>query len=211
MRQEHKVYKGQAYIRDEQNQWRSCGWARIMVLRDGASPLFEGAFVKDGNVHHVKVLSKYNSQKLVDDLEFINQSPDNTMVGYRDSDRFVKQTGLLGRSVDGVASQEETNASMCAHDRLKFNMQGTEKSWGAMDLMGRLVRRQDISGNTGGSREQLAQTIGSTVGCPTTRRVALVAAAADCTYIQTNGNSTGTRSNIISIFNQVKSYHIGKC
>jgi hypothetical protein len=177
-----------------------------MVLRDGSNPLFEGVFLKDGDVHHVKLLSKYNVQKDLDDVEFGAENPEETMVVYRDSDRFVQQGTLLGRSVGEALSTEEANSSMCAHDRLEFNMQDRSRGFG-MDLLGRLVRRQDTGSgiSTGGSRSALALTVGNTNGCETTRRVALVAAAADCAYVSKHGNATSTRSQIISIFNQVHS------
>jgi hypothetical protein len=206
-RHDHKVYKGHAYVRNEYTkEWRVAGWTRIMVLRDGSNPLFEGVFLKDGDVHHVKLLSKYNVQKDLDDLEFGAENPEETMVVYRDSDRFVQQGTLLGRSVGEALSAEEANSSMCAHDRLEFNMQDRSKGFG-MDLLGRLVRRQDTGSgiSTGGSRSALASTVGNPNGCETTRRVALVAAAADCSYVSKHGNATSTRSQIISIFNQVHS------
>jgi hypothetical protein len=210
VRQEHKVYKGQAYYKDEiTKQWTNCGWTRIMVLRDGANPLFEGVFLRDNDVYHVKMLSKYDSVRGEDDLEFVDENPDETMVVYRDSDRFIAQAALLGRSVEGTISTEEVNSTMCGHDRLDFNMQTTERGpWSfGRDLLGRLVRRQgsDVGGSlaTGGSRSQLAATVGNTAGCETTRRVALVAAAADCSYVTKHGNSSATRAQIISIFNQV--------
>ena len=210
VRHEHRVYKGQAYYKDEvTKQWTSCGWTRIMVLRDGANPLFEGVFLRDGDVYHIKLLAKYNSQRGVDDLEFMDENPDETMVIYRDSDRFLSQAALLERSVEGTVSTEEVNSTICAHDRLEFNMQTRGRvPWSlGRDLLGRLVRRQgsDVGGGlaTGGSRSQLASTVGNTAGCETTRRVALVAAAADCSYVTKHGNSTATRAQIISIFNQV--------
>jgi hypothetical protein len=203
-RHEHKVYKGETYVRDElSQQWREAGWTRIMVLRDGSNPLFEGVFLKDGDVHHVKLLSKYNAQKDIEDMEFDEEDPDETMIVYRDSDRFVQQGTILGRSVGDALSAEEANSSICAHDRLEFNMQDRSKGFG-LDFLGRLVRRQDTgSVSTGGSRSALAATVGDTTGCQTTRRVALVAAAADCTYVSKHGNATATRAQIISIFNQV--------
>jgi len=132
------------------------------------------------------------------------------MIAYRDSDRFISQAKLLQRSAEGVVGLDEANATMCAHDRLAFNMQGPESSRGlSFDLFGRLVRRQgnDVSGTTGGSRAQLASSIGDTDGCPSTRQVALVAAAVDCTYVTNNGNSSATRSNIISIYNQASAVY----
>ena len=208
IRHEHKVYKGEAYVRDEETKsWHHCGWTRIMVLRDGENPLFEGVFLNEGDVNHIKLLSEYNQRRETDDVDLAMMQPEETMVVYRDSDRVIAQAGLLGRSVDGVATTQEANTSMCAHDRLAFNMQERGQSPdSAWDIFGRLVRRQnDVGGNipTGGSRAQLAQTVGDTNGCSTTRRVALVAAAADCAYVSKIGNSSATRSHIISVYNQV--------
>ena len=209
VRHEHKVYKGQAYIRDEQTKtWRHCGWTRITVLRDGSNPLFEGVFINDEDVNHIKLLSKYNNQKELDDVDVEEENPEETMIAFRDSDRFISQAKLSQRSSEGAVELEVANTSMCAHDRLGFNMQVAPSSRGlGFDLLG-LVRRQgDISGQTGGSRAQLVSTIGDTAGCPTTRGVALVAAAVDCSYVTKNGNSSSTRSHIISIYNQASAVY----
>lgn len=209
LRHEHKIYKGEAFIRDEElRQWRYCGWTRITILQDGSDPLFEGAFVNDEDIYHIKLLSKYNARKDIDDVDIGTESENEIMIVYRDSDRFFTQTTLIGRSIDGVASTEEANKTMCAHDRLEFNIQQRERRKRAfgLNLLDRLVRRQggDISGNIGGTtRADLQATIGNTAGCPKTRQVALVAAAADCSYVAQNGNSSSTRSNIISVYNQV--------
>jgi hypothetical protein len=207
-RHEHKVYKGEAYVRDEQTKsWRHCGWARITILRDGEKPLFEGVFIQDGETNHVKLLSDFNAGRDEGDVEFGENYSEDTIVIYRDSDRFVSQAALLARAVDGFDTAENANRSMCAHDRLAFNMQERGSSFtSAWDLFGRLRRRQsDVGGGiaTGGSRSQLATTIGNTNGCSTTRQVALVAAAADCSYVSHFGNASAARSHIISIYNQV--------
>jgi len=209
VRHEHKVYKGQAYVRDEETKsWRHCGWTRITILRDGEVPLFEGVFIQDSEVNHVKLLSKYTTRMEEGDVKFDNEDPEETMITYRDSDRFISQAALLARSIGGIATTEEANTSICGHDRLTFNVQERSQPIASdWDIFGRLVRRQsDVGGNipTGGSRAQLAATVGNTNGCSTTRRVALVAAAADCSYVSRNGNSSATRSHIISIYNQVR-------
>jgi hypothetical protein len=212
VRHEHKVYKGQAYVRDEETrEWRHSGWTRITVLRDGSSPLFEGVFVKDGDVHHVKLLSKYNLKKDSDDVHIGFEDEEETMVVHRDSDRLISQAKLLQRSADSILTSTEANISLCGHDGLSFNVQNEQRLRGVWyNSLGRLLRRQgsDISGATGGSQAQLGSTIGDTTGCTTTRQVALVAAAADCSYVTMNGNSSSTRSNIISIYNQVFPYLI---
>ena len=174
-------------------------------MRDGSEPLFEGVFIKDEDVHHIKLLSKYKMQKEPDDVDIDFEDSDGTMLVYRDSDRYLSQATLLQRSVGDTLTTKDVNTTMCAHDRLEFNMQASKHSSGfGLDLFSRLRRRQsDTGGTTGGSRSQLQSTIGDTDGCPKTRQVALVAAAVDCSYVTQNGNSTSTRSNIISIYNSV--------
>lgn len=208
IRHEHKVYKGEAYVRDEETKsWRHCGWARITILQDGAKPLFEGVFLHDRDINHLKLLSKYMIGKEEADVGFGDDYPEDTLVVYRDSDRYISQARLSERALNGYARMEESNVSMCGHDQLEFNMQRSDQSFGSgWNLFGRLRRRQsDIGGSlaTGGSRSALAATIGDTNGCSATRRVALVAGAADCGYVTTLGNSSAARSHIISIYNQV--------
>jgi hypothetical protein len=145
-------------------------------------------------------------QKDEEDVDFEYDGIEDKMVVYRDSDRFVSRAKLLERSVGGVVSSDEANTTTCAHDRLEFNRQITEQSQGlGFDLLNRLIRREDTGSGiaTGGSRVQLGSTVGNTAGCPTTRQVALVAAAVDCSYINKNGNASTTRSNIISNYNKV--------
>jgi len=201
IRHEHKIFKGEAYVRDQETrQWFHCGWARITVLRDGSEPLFEGVYIVNGDVHHVKVVAKYNMQKDEDDANVNVGDEHGRMAVYRDSDRYVLQRELVQRSVDEAVSSDQTNVSICATDRLEFNLQPgvTRRAIGSLNR-----RQSDTGGSTGGSRSQLASTIGNTNGCPNIRQVALVAAAVDCSYVTGNGNATATRSNLISVYNSV--------
>ena len=139
-------------------------------------------------------------QKDEDDADVDVGDEHGRMAVYRDSDRFVLQRRRVQRSVDDAVSLDQANVSICATDRLEFNMQPGVTRRG----LGSLYRRQsDTGGSTGGSRSQLASTIGNTNGCPNIRQVALVAAAVDCSYVTGNGNATATRSNLISVYNSV--------
>ena len=166
-------------------------------------------FINNKDVYHIKLLANYNRHREQHDATIGFDDPEEKMVVYRDSDRFLSQVKLRQRSVDGTESSREINTTICAHDRLEFNRQTAEKSKGfGFDLLGRLIRRQGGDtggGNIGGSRAELATTIGDTAGCSATRQIALVAAAADCSYVTKMGNASNTRSNVISIYNQV--YH----
>jgi len=153
------------------------------------------------------LLANYNRQREIDDARVGFENTEEKMVVYRDSDRYISQATLLQRSVEGTLSSHEANTSMCGHDNLEFNKVQLEEKTGSygFDTLRRLIRRQGDTTNiaTGGSKAQLATTVGNTNGCPNTKQVALVAAAVDCSYMTRMGNASNTRSNIISIYNQV--------
>lgn len=53
-RSEHKVYRGDAFIeRPGVGGWSKAGWTRIMVHEDGPRPVFDGAYIIDGDTHHI--------------------------------------------------------------------------------------------------------------------------------------------------------------
>ncbi|KAL3455055.1 Metallo-peptidase family M12-domain-containing protein, partial [Aspergillus heterothallicus] len=54
-RRQHRVFKGSVFSGSEITGWTKIGWTRISVLRDGADPLFDGAFSVDNVQYHVKV------------------------------------------------------------------------------------------------------------------------------------------------------------
>lgn len=156
-----------------------------MILRDGDSPLFDGAFRIDGNNHHVETGTKYRLVKHQDDPT-VNMDDDeagNSMVVWRDSD--IQEDDLeydpyeLKRSLRGRA--------VCSSDMLQFNneynilardfepLQSMPTHW--------LFGRQSIDDGTGGDPAgNLISSIGSASGCPSTKKVALVGFATDCEY-----------------------------
>lgn len=130
------------------------------------------------------------------------------MTVYRDSDisRQPRRTDLkrdIGQS--------------CSSDRLPFNVdpnhpiykQSVEKErgvWGSMSstsLFGKRQNQIDNSGSFGGNsgNVNLKGSIGSTAGCPTTRKVALVGVATDCNYAQSFNSTDSMRQNVITQVN----------
>jgi hypothetical protein len=131
------------------------------------------------------------------------------MVVWRDSDIQATPLGHLDlRDLDSIASE-------CSSDNLGFNSQPDHPVYMAMkskrsEMSSRymdyssIFRRQDIDGTTGGNSAgvDLRSTIGSTTGCPSTRRVALMGIATDCTYAQDfNGNEQAARENVLEVVN----------
>ncbi|ROW04006.1 hypothetical protein VSDG_00785 [Cytospora chrysosperma] len=213
-RLEHRVFKGNAFVQYEgETEWANAGWARIHVHQDGPNPLFEGAFQLYGDHHHVQTSKNYRKTRLPDDPH-VDERLDEYMVLWRDSD--IKGTQDLGYSpseLKRALAEKET----CSSDELVYNVDenhpvyrrldnsdGIDKrsSWSSM-ASGLLFGRQ-IDGTTSGNSAgvNLSSTIGSTSGCPTARKVALIGIATDCTYIADfDGNETAVRTNIINQVN----------
>ncbi|KAI9690983.1 MAG: hypothetical protein M1822_008603 [Bathelium mastoideum] len=219
-RLDHKIYKGSAFVQKSDGSWQNVGWARIMVKKDGKHPLFEGGFTVGKDAHHIQSSSTYVSTKheLDPDIE-PSRDTDEYMVLWRDSDITESPVGLheeLKRS----AAQEFHDELSCQSDSLSFNMQPDhpvytqmmrreDSHWGVMpisNLFGkRQIDTQPGSGNSAGVN--LTSTIGQSAGCPTTRKVALVGVATDCTYTGTFPNSSAAHQNVINQMNMASSLY----
>jgi hypothetical protein len=202
-RSDHRIFKGQAWIQKYKGaEWTNIGWARIMLLHDGDNPLFEGAFLFEGDHHHVITRSHYTHTKDPRDPDVPAREKD-FMLMFRDSD-------IKGNDHMHVQSRGHVQESSCSSDNLAFNVQPDHpiysmmkrsddtSFWGggsAKSIFGRQIDGT-TSGNSGGVN--LVSTIGNTAGCFSTRRVALVGVATDCTYTGTFNSTAAVRSHIIS-------------
>jgi hypothetical protein len=110
----------------------------------------------------------------------------------------------LRRSVSGQPS--------CSADRLSFNAQSDhpvytgmmkreDSFWGSTST--RSIFGRQIDGQTTGNSAgvNLTTSIGDSAGCPSTRKVALVGVATDCTYTAVFNSTASARANVISILN----------
>lgn len=206
-RQEHKVFQGKAWLLEENGHWEKVGWSRIMIRRDGVHPLFEGAFSVFGDHHHIQLRSSYMRTKHALDPT-LEESDDEYMTCFRDTD--------IGRQPQGELRRRANDRSCMAHE-LAFNsnpnhpvfqaprLTRDEGFWGSMSLSSLLSKRQGINdfipggGNSAGTN--LRSTIGNANGCPTTRRVALVGVATDCSYTASFPSLELVRENVINQFN----------
>lgn len=214
-RLDHKVFKGTAWVqrpRIGQVKWRNVGWARVNIRRDGNAPFFEGAFSVDQDHHHIQSSRNYQQtrHRLDPEIPQLDEHGKQYMVLWRDSDIVSDAANLqhqeLRRSMEG-------DVPTCQADTLGFNMnpehpvylgmmQPPSKSYGAMDFSHLFSKRQIDSttgGNSGGVN--LKSTIGNPAGCPTTRKVALVGVATDCTYTGAFDTEQDLRQNVISQMN----------
>ncbi|CAG8951409.1 hypothetical protein HYFRA_00007324 [Hymenoscyphus fraxineus] len=208
-RLEYRVFKGQAMMqRHPGAEWSNVGWARIMLHRDGSDPIFEGGFHIDGDHHHIQTTTHYMRTK-----HELDPVPENSekeyMIVWRDSDILSEDNGGMHGDLKRSLGQNPS----CSADGLSFNTQADHpvyramlkrenKFWGSAStrsIFGRDLVDGQLGGN--GAGVNLASTIGQTAGCPTTRRVALVGVATDCTYTAGFNSSEAVRRNIISVFN----------
>lgn len=211
-RLEHRVFKGTAFVQHHgHSEWVNAGWARIHVHRDGVHPLFEGAFQLYGDHHHVQTSHHYRQTRLRHDPD-IEHSPDEYMVVWRDSDILMSHDmGLVSDELKRSLIDSDT----CTAGELLFNRDVNHPIYRSVDddldkralwaslRPGALFGRQSIDGTTGGNSAgtNLISAIGSTVGCPTSRKVALIGIATDCTYTADFANETAVRTNIINQVN----------
>ncbi|KAK6345482.1 hypothetical protein TWF718_007398 [Orbilia javanica] len=211
-RNRERVFKGTTWVMDEFG-WEYAGHARIYVYRDGDSPLFSGAFTIHRNDHHIQLRTGYMETKHEEDPHVHGE--EEFMVIVRDSD-----------VNDGIRAQHKRGLEIetsCGSDGLTFNTDPNHKirrqimesagvkrdvSWnplGVNSIFGRMKKRQVDNSNGGGfgGGINLRSVIGSTVGCPTTRKVALMGIVADCEYVNSfQNNGERIRSNIINVVNE---------
>ena len=198
------MFKGSAWLENEDESWTNVGWARVMVKRDGKSPLLEGAFAIGRDNHHIQLRSNYMRTKHEMDPEAENTG-EEYMVLWRDSD--------IGRSVNFHSELKKRDTELaCSADSLNFNidlqhpvrravMRRDTGSWGSMSLGNLFGKRQIDStgippgGNSGATN--LSSTVGNSQGCPTTRKVALIGVATDCTYTGSFDSEDDARQNVI--------------
>ncbi|KAI0875152.1 zinc metalloprotease mde10 [Hypoxylon argillaceum] len=210
-RRDHRIYKGHAFVQHPHHaEWLNAGWARIAVLQDGRHPLFEGTFRVNGDYHHIQQASTYRQTRLPEDPE-AHDAGDDYMVVWRDSDVSYDFYGSGYELKRGLSE----NASVCSSDMLGFNNQLDHPVHLGLDLRDLtstdssvLLRRQGDQTTSGnGAGANLASTIGSTQGCPTSRKVALIGIATDCTYTAQFAAKANVTQNIISVVNMASALY----
>lgn len=211
-RLEHRVFKGTAFAQwPGDTEWTNAGWARIHVHRDGPQPLFEGAFQLHGDHHHVQTNDNYEKTRLPQDPDLKSRLGEY-MIVWRDSD--ILSDGFSDHGADelkrAIAERESCTAGDLVFNRdvnhpLYRGIDDVEKRslWASMSPNRLFGRQSSIDGTTGGNSAgvNLTAAIGSTTGCPTSRKVALIGVATDCTYTADFANETAARTNIISQVN----------
>ena len=173
-----------------------------MIKRDGIHPLFEGAFLVGRDHHHVQLRSHYMATKHELD-PMAEDSGDEYMTVFRDSD-----IGFRPPLEHTELKRSEGFDRTCRSESLQYNMDPTQTvlkrgvgSWGTASVASLFGKRQidtngiPTGGNSGGVN--LRNTIGKSDGCPSTRKVALIGVATDCSYTGSFNSTETARANVI--------------
>ncbi|KAH6689488.1 ADAM family of metalloprotease-like protein ADM-B [Plectosphaerella plurivora] len=180
-----RFYKGSAFLReDEARPWARAGWARLSLREEDGHHLIEGAFRLHGDSYHISTDASYRRARHADDPAVpAGKSP--FLVVWRDSDIIDDpfRSELLRRDGD--------DSPFCGTNTIKergLDLDDDHPSFGAISA------RQNIGFDP-------ADTIGSTAGCPSSTRVALLGIATDCTYTREFQDLNATRRNILEQIN----------
>lgn len=146
-------------------------------------PLLEGAYFLNGHEHHIQTDTTYEQTRSEQDLPLAAAAQSYNVVWRHIDD----DNGVLAKR-----DEEDT----CGLDSLDYN--------GSMENI--LDKRQRGGGSGGGSgggdtTESLLQSLGSTSGCPSTRAIALLGIATDCSYTAQFRSDQDIRRNILTQVN----------
>ncbi|ORY90345.1 Metallo-peptidase family M12-domain-containing protein [Syncephalastrum racemosum] len=173
-----RVYKGWVIspaVPDKQ------AWARITFhqpeypLPHPGHVVFEGAFQLGWDIYHIKATPHFHISKRHDDPIPTQESP---MVIYRDSD--IHASSLLARR------HANDSDFMCAMEEMQYNQKLTG------------IRKHT---NTTDGLSKRDDSMNALQGCPSTRRIAYMGAAADCTYVGSYGGIRYARLQMINDWN----------
>ncbi|ORZ11220.1 Metallo-peptidase family M12-domain-containing protein [Absidia repens] len=198
------------------------GWARVILrhdltANDMANPVFEGTFEILNDIYHIKSMYMYHRAKRSDDVTLASST--SSMVVYRDSDTSLVAQQQLGDDFNSL--QRRTSSSNvtlateqqpgCGTDRLSSN-------YPEQDLHNAFILRpgHPASGHDGlfvppssfsmaGHSSLLNKRAPS--GCPTTKQIAYMGAAADCTYTKYYQSKQQAQLQIISDWNSVSALY----
>ncbi|KAI8086477.1 Metallo-peptidase family M12-domain-containing protein [Halteromyces radiatus] len=188
----------------------SLGWARLVLrhdlTKDPNYPVFEGSFEMLNDVYHIKSTDMYNKTKRRDDVTPMitvsqqqQQQYQSLMVIYRDSDTSLVSLEQFDLPADNASS---SFSPQCATDRLNYNApyMSTHKN-NNNDMI--LRPGHPASRLDGLFMPPSSFTKRATTGCPTTKKIAYMGAAADCTYTKHYQSKQQAQIQIITDWNSV--------
>ncbi|KAI7902272.1 Metallo-peptidase family M12-domain-containing protein [Cokeromyces recurvatus] len=195
---EYFVFKG--HIKNQPHNWARIIFRQDITLTNSPSsyPIFEGAFMFDSDIYHIKTSKNYHLSKRTDDPE-VNTTK---MIIYRDSDQvtnhFEKRIFQVNNKIDSICAMEEM-----AYNR---RMAGTHTAPILPAIINTSLsslweKRTDVSFFNTLIESSSNMDIIATQGCPTARKIAYMGAAADCSYVLSYGSIRYAKLQIINDWN----------
>lgn len=191
-RSRHFVFKGNSFVRETAgNQWRDVGTARISIREHEDRRLFEGTFTIDNDRFHVQIDSTF--RKTQNSNHALHYNPGKPfLVAWRDSDAHMLEP--RGNERRGEASDE----LRCGLDKPSNAVRRYLSRSPGRELMEgtaiKLQERQRFGGD-------LTDTIGSTAGCPSSRLIALLGIATDCSYTADFSSTDEVQAHVVAHIN----------
>ncbi|KAH7245309.1 Metallo-peptidase family M12-domain-containing protein [Fusarium tricinctum] len=184
------LYRGVAFVNDvEKETQRRVGWARVMVRYREGRHIIEGTFTNDGAYNHISLDSNHGQTRQQGSER---QEGPQKMVVWKES--HDDSQGIIAQR---SSPQTSTCEAQRFDDRRRHEVEfGGEERYESHSRMLGHTRRQ-----TPNDWFDPADYIGSTDGCPSSRRVALIGIAADCSYTAEFNSMQDARDNIISQVN----------
>ncbi|KAH7161094.1 Metallo-peptidase family M12-domain-containing protein [Dactylonectria macrodidyma] len=186
-RSSHLIFKGNALVHDSaENQWIDAGIARISIREHQDNPLFEGTFTIGRERFHVQVDSTFRKTQTSDYVLPYNPGKP-FLVAWRDSDVHTLRRREEASDELRCGLADASNAAQRYLSRSPaYGLMGTSTM--------KLQDRQRFGGD-------LTDTIGSTDGCPSSRQIALLGIATDCSYTADFSSTDEVQSHIVAHIN----------
>ncbi|CAO3644307.1 unnamed protein product [Cunninghamella blakesleeana] len=221
---DYRIYKGNVIHSYYSNQtWKHeqvgilpqdekiLGWARIILRNDlleaqqKNQPIFEGSFSLLNDIYHIKTFESYHKTKRSDDPTLKDFS---NMILYRDSDisTFVDNKNNLSSMIDS----NKKPSGQCGFNQLNFNQYNLHQhtkdfSPSSSSSIGLFSPFQDLSFQSSPFHHRLNKRVAD--GCPTTKKIAYIGAAADCTYTKYYKTKQQAALQIINDFNSASAVY----
>ncbi|KAI8913025.1 Metallo-peptidase family M12-domain-containing protein [Powellomyces hirtus] len=180
-----KMYKGDVMETDEAGSPRRVGWARMYY--DADQNMFEGTFTASDIMYHVKDIDVYHKTRRSIDIPVLPSSSRSErhrasrMILLMDRD----QSGAINEMSDPsmlVKRAEPDGHAQCGFDTT-FNKLASRAYADKVE------------------RDAATLTKRAPAGCPSSRRVLFMAAAADCTYVKLHGGKEASLTQILQNWN----------
>ncbi|KAJ3017832.1 hypothetical protein HKX48_003366 [Thoreauomyces humboldtii] len=188
------VVRSEGTTLDSAQIFKQVGWARMYF--DASKGVFEGTFTADGEMYHVKDIDVYHKTRRSIDVQVLGSS-------YRsERHRSSRMILLLDRDQTAAMAEMTDFSQLAARDQPGFVGQHSECGFDYEQQSLAIMNHTDTIERKAASLSRRAPA-----GCPTSRKVLFMAAAADCTYTKLHGGKEGALAQMLQNWNTASSVY----